>query len=204
MQNIKAIIFDFGGVILNIDYNKTSKAFTDLGVKNFDEMYSQKNANPLFHDLEEGKINEEEFYNAFRTSSQLKLTDQQIKKAWNAILLRYREEALQTLATIKNKYRLYLLSNTNSIHHKEFNKIFEDQIGSGSLNDYFDKAYYSHEIKLRKPGKDAYQYVLKENNLFPSETLFIDDSIQNIEAAKSLGLQTIFLKEGMKIEDLGL
>ena len=204
MQNIKAIIFDLGGVILNIDYNKTSKAFTNLGVKNFDEMYSQKNANPLFHDLEEGKINAEEFYNAFRTSSQLKLTDQQIKKAWNAILLRYREEALQTLATIKNKYRLYLLSNTNSIHHKEFNKIFEDQIGSGSLNDYFDKAYYSHEIKLRKPGKDAYQYVLKENNLFPSETLFIDDSIQNIEAAKSLGLQTIFLKEGMKIEDLGL
>ena len=204
MQNIKAIIFDLGGVILNIDYNKTSKAFTNLGVKNFDEMYSQKNANPLFHDLEEGKINEEEFYNAFRRSTQLKLTDQQIKTAWNAILLRYREEALQTLATIKNKYRLYLLSNTNSIHHKEFNKIFEDQIGSGSLNDYFDKAYYSHEIKLRKPGKDAYQYVLKENNLFPSETLFIDDSIQNIEAAKSLGLQTIFLKEGMKIEDLGL
>ena len=204
MQNIKAIIFDFGGVILNIDYNKTYKAFTNLGVKNFDEMYSQKNANPLFHDLEEGKINAEEFYNAFRTSSQLKLTDQQIKKAWNAILLKYREETLQTLATIKNKYRLYLLSNTNSIHHKEFNKIVEDQIGSGSLNDYFDKAYYSHEIKLRKPGKDAYQYVLKENNLFPSETLFIDDSIQNIEAAKSLGLQTIYLKEGMKIEDLGL
>lgn len=204
MQNIKAIIFDFGGVILNIDYNKTSKAFADLGVKNFEEMYSQKNANPLFHDLEEGKINEEEFYNAFRTSSQLKLTDQQIKKAWNAILLRYREEALQTLTTIKNKYRLYLLSNTNSIHHKEFNKIFKDQIGSGSINDYFDKAYYSHEIKLRKPGKDAYQYVLKENNLLPSETLFIDDSIQNIEAAESLGLQTIFLKEGMKIEDLDL
>ena len=151
MQNIKAIIFDFGGVILNIDYNKTYKAFTNLGVKNFDEMYSQKNANPLFHDLEEGKINAEEFYNAFKRSTQLKLSDQQIKTAWNAILLRYREEALQTLATIKNKYRLYLLSNTNSIHHKEFNKIFEDQIGSGSINDYFDKAYYSHEIKHRKP-----------------------------------------------------
>ena len=193
MQNIKAIIFDLGGVILNIDYNKTSKAFTNLGVKNFDEMYSQKNANPLFHDLEEGKINAEEFYNAFRTSSQLKLTDQQIKTAWNAILLRYREEALQTLATIKNKYRLYLLSNTNSIHHKEFNKIFEDQIGSGSINDYFDKAYYSHEIKNRKPDKEAYEYVLKENNLSASETLFIDDSIQNIDAAKALGLQTIFL-----------
>ena len=204
MQNIKAIIFDFGGVILNIDYNKTYKAFTNLGVKNFDEMYSQKNANPLFHDLEEGKINEEEFYNAFRRSTQLKLTDQQIKTAWNAMLMHYRKEALQTLSAIRHKYKLYLLSNTNIIHYKEFNKIFEDQIGSGSINDYFDKAYYSHEIKNRKPDKEAYEYVLKDNNLSASETLFIDDSIQNIDAAKALGLQTIFLKEGMMLEDLGL
>ena len=204
MQNIKAIIFDLGGVILNIDYNKTSKAFTNLGVKNFDEMYSQKNANPLFHDLEEGKINAEEFYNAFKRSTQLPLTDQQIKTAWNAMLMHYRKEALQTLSAIRHKYKLYLLSNTNIIHYKEFNKIFEDQIGSGSINDYFDKAYYSHEIKHRKPDKEAYEYVLKENNLSPSETLFIDDSIQNIDAAKALGLQTIFLKEGMMLEDLGL
>ena len=204
MQNIKAIIFDFGGVILNIDYNKTYKAFTNLGVKNFDEMYSQKNANPLFHDLEEGKINEEEFYNAFKRSTQLPLTDQQIKTAWNAMLMHYRKEALQTLSAIRHKYKLYLLSNTNIIHYKEFNKIFEDQIGSGSINDYFDKAYYSHEIKNRKPDKEAYEYVLKDNNLSASETLFIDDSIQNIDAAKALGLQTIFLKEGMMLEDLGL
>jgi epoxide hydrolase-like predicted phosphatase len=204
MQNIKAIIFDFGGVILDIDYNKTHKAFKDLGIKNFDEMYSQKNVNSLFHDLEEGKINEEEFYDGVRKSSHLGLTDQQIKTAWNAILLRYREEALHTLKAIKQKYKLYLLSNTNIIHHTEFNKIYRDQINNGSLNEYFDKAYYSHEIGYRKPGREAYEYVLKENNLSPSETLFIDDSIQNINAAKALGLQTIFLKEGMKLEDLDL
>ncbi|HEY8688969.1 MAG TPA: HAD family phosphatase [Chitinophagaceae bacterium] len=204
MQNIKAIIFDFGGVILNIDYNKTDKAFKDLGIKNFDEMYSQKNANPLFHDLEEGKINEEEFYDAFRKSSHVELTDEQIKTAWNAMLLKYREEALHTLKVIKQKYKLYLLSNTNIIHHTAFNKIYQDQIYHGLLNDYFDKAYYSHEISHRKPGKEVYEYVLKENNLSPSETLFIDDSIQNINAAKALGLQTIFLEEGMMLQDLGL
>ena len=204
MQNIKAIIFDFGGVILNIDYNKTSQAFKDLGVKNFEEMYSQKNANPLFHDLEEGKISEAAFYNAFRRSTGLTLSDQQINKAWNAILLGYREEALHTLEAIKQKYKLFLLSNTNIIHHTEFNKIYQNQIHHGSLNNYFDKAYYSHEIGYRKPYKEAYEYVLKENNLSPSETLFIDDSIQNIEAANGLGLQTIFLKKGMKLEDLGL
>ena len=204
MQNIKAIIFDFGGVILDIDYNKTANAFKDLGIKNFDEMYSQKNVNSLFHDLEEGKIKEEEFYGAFRKSAQVELTDQQIREAWNAILLRYREEALHTLKAIKQKYKLYLLSNTNIIHHTAFNKIYQYQINHGSLNEYFDKAYYSHEIGHRKPGKEAYEYVLKENNLSPSETLFIDDSIQNINAAKALGLQTIFLEEGMKIEELGL
>ncbi|MEO5782167.1 MAG: HAD-IA family hydrolase, partial [Ginsengibacter sp.] len=128
----------------------------------------------------------------------------QIKNAWCAMLMDYRTEALQTLLSIRPKYKLYLLSNTNSIHHTVFNKIFDNEIGKGSLNDYFDKAYYSHEIHHRKPGNEAYVYVLKENNLAPSETLFIDDSIQNIEAAKQLGLQTIFLKEGMKIEDLGL
>ena len=204
MQNIKAIIFDFGGVILNIDYNKTYKAFTNLGVKNFDEMYSQKNANPLFHDLEEGKINEEEFYNAFKRSTQLPLTDQQIKNAWCAMLMHYRKEALQTLSAIRHKYKLYLLSNTNIIHYKEFNKIFEEDIGPGSINNYFDKVYYSHEIGYRKPGNEAYEYVLQQNNLDAIQTIFIDDSIQNIDAAKALGLQTIFLKEGMMLEDLGL
>src|SRR5437763_1201162 len=122
MQNIKAIIFDFGGVILNIDYDRTARAFQQLGVNDFNDMYSQKKANPLFKQLEEGKLNEDEFYNAFRRSTHLELTDQQIKFAWNALLLGYREQALHTLKAIKQKYKLYLLSNTNIIHHTEFNK----------------------------------------------------------------------------------
>src|SRR4051794_35518261 len=121
MQNIKAIIFDFGGVILNIDFNKTHKAFADLGVTDFNEMYSQKNADHLFRHLEEGKLREEEFYDAFRRSIKLELTNEQIKIAWNALLVSYRKQALKTLRAIKHKYKLYLLSNTNSIHLKAFN-----------------------------------------------------------------------------------
>ncbi|MGI8581804.1 MAG: HAD family hydrolase [Chitinophagaceae bacterium] len=204
MHNIKAIIFDFGGVILNIDFSKTSRAFRELGVKGFDDMYSQKNANPLFQHLEVGKLNEEEFYDAFRKATSVKTTNQEIRFAWNALLLNYRREALHTLKTIIDKYRLYLLSNTNIIHQQAFNKIFTEEIGDGSLNDSFDKIYYSHEMSYRKPDKEAYEYVLKENNLSPSETLFIDASIQNIEGAKAVGLQTIFLKDGMGIEELNL
>ncbi|HUS02807.1 MAG TPA: HAD family phosphatase [Chitinophagaceae bacterium] len=204
MQNIKAIIFDFGGVILNIDFGKMNKAFTDLGIKDFNEMYSQQNADHLFRHLEEGKLNEHEFYDAFRSSAKLNLSNDQIKKAWNALLTVYREEALHTLKKIKHKYRLFLLSNTNSIHVEAFNKIYTEQIGEGTLEDYFEKIYYSHEMGYRKPGKEAFEYVLKENNLFPAETLFIDDSFQNIKPAEELGIQTIFLKSGMGIEDLGL
>jgi haloacid dehalogenase superfamily, subfamily IA, variant 3 with third motif having DD or ED/haloacid dehalogenase superfamily, subfamily IA, variant 1 with third motif having Dx(3-4)D or Dx(3-4)E len=204
MQNIKAIIFDFGGVILNIDFNKTHKAFADLGVKDFYEMYSQKNADHLFRHLEEGKLSEDEFYDAFRRSIKLELTNEQIKNAWNALLVSYRKEALNTLKVIKEKYQLYLLSNTNSIHQWAFNKIYDEEIGKGSLEDYFDKVYFSHKIGYRKPDKEAYEYVLKENNLSPAQTLFIDDSIQNIKPAEELGIQAIFLKEGMRIEELGL
>lgn len=204
MQNIKAIIFDFGGVILDIDYNKTCKAFSQLGVKEFVEMYSQKKANPLFQLLEEGKSNEEEFYKEFKKSTNPQLTNKQIKIAWNALLISYRKEALKTLKAIRHKYKLYMLSNTNIIHLQAFNKIYKQQIGEGSINDYFDKVYYSHEIGYRKPGKEAFEFVLKENNLSPSETLFIDDSIQHINSAKKLGLHTIFLMEGMNIEELDL
>lgn len=204
MQDIEAIIFDFGGVLFDIDFSRTNKAFTDIGVKDFERMYSQRHANPLFQHLEEGKINEPEFYDAFRKATGLTLIDDQIKNAWNALLLSFRKEALNTLKHLKSKYKLYLLSNTNYIHHLHFNKIYKEEIGEGSLDDYFDKAYYSQQIGFRKPGKEAYEHVLKENNLTASKTLFIDDSIQNIEGAKAVGLQTIFLKDGMRIEDLNL
>ena len=204
MKNIKAIIFDFGGVIFNIDFDKMNRAFNDVGVKNFEEIYSQKKADLLFQHLEEGKLSDEEFYNEFKKLTGLQLADQQIKDAWNTLLVSYRKDALNTLIHIKHKYSLYLLSNTNVIHLQAFNKIYEEQIGAGSLSDYFDKIYYSHEIGYRKPGKEAYEYVLKENNLTPAETLFIDDSIQNIKPAEDLGIQTTFLKDGMRIEDLGL
>ncbi|MEP6597774.1 MAG: HAD-IA family hydrolase, partial [Ginsengibacter sp.] len=147
---------------------------------------------------------EEEFYDAFRKATNFKTTNQEIKFAWNALLLNYRHEALHTLKTIKYKYRLYLLSNTNIIHQQAFNKIYKEDIGEGVLEDYFDKTYFSHEIGYRKPSREAYEYVLKENKLSPSETLFIDDSIQNIDGAKAVGLQTVFLKDGLGIEDLNL
>jgi len=204
MENIKSIIFDFGGVLFDIDFTKLNIAFAALGIQHFEDMYSLKKASPLFQSLEEGKVSPEEFYLQFCKETNSKLSNEQIDIAWNLLLVSFRKEALVTLRKIRPHYKLYLLSNTNKIHLQAFNKIYNEQIGEGSLEDYFDKAYYSHEIGCRKPGKEPYELILKENNLIPSETLFIDDSIQNIETARHLGIQTVLLKPGMGIEDLNL
>jgi len=202
MQNIKAIIFDLGGVILDISVDKTRRAFEQLGVEEFEKMYSLKDANHLFQKLEEGKINDQEFYDEFRKSSGKKIRDDEIKSSWNSLLLQFRTGTLVALEALKKKYKLFLLSNTNLIHHHAFNKIFETQVGKGSLDSYFDRAYFSYQIGYRKPEPEAYEYVLKENNLSAIETLFIDDSLQNCDAAQKLGMQVIQLIEGMRVEEL--
>ena len=204
MQNIKAIIFDLGGVLLDIDFKKVCTSFETLGADKFEEIYSQHECDPIFENLETGKISEEDFCHALKKYTGASVTDEDITQAWNSILLDFRLDSLNYLKKLKNKYQLFLLSNTNRIHQVAFNKIFENTVGEGSFNSLFDKAYYSHEIGLRKPNADAYQYILKENNLQPHETLFIDDTAGNIEGAKAIGMRTMLLTKGMKIEDLDL
>lgn len=204
MAQIKNIIFDLGGVLLNIDYNKTADAFRKLGVHGFDELYSQANANPLFEGLETGKIDEENFYLSMAQYCVPDTSAPQMQKAWNNILLDFRVGSLEYLKRLKEKYNLYLLSNTNAIHVQAFNKILESQTGESSLDAYFIKSYYSHTMQLRKPYPATYQWVLQDANLKADETLFIDDSVKNIDGARAAGLQTHLLLPNEKIEDLGL
>jgi putative hydrolase of the HAD superfamily len=132
------------------------------------------------------------------------LSDEEIRKAWNAMLLSFREKSLQFLERIRPKYKTYLLSNTNYVHIAAFKETLHQQIGVKTLEEYFDQAFYSCEIGLRKPDPACYDWVLKNVEIEPAETLFIDDSLHNIEGAKKAGLQTIHLLPNVKIEDLGL
>lgn len=204
MKNIEAIIFDLGGVILNIDYNLTRVAFEKAGVKNFDEMYSQSAADPLFRKLETGSISEKNFYEQINKQTGLSLSTMEIQQAWNSMLLTFREKSLEFIEKLKPRYKLFLLSNTNHIHLKNFRQIYLTKKREKPFEKYFDKVYYSCEIGLRKPDLASYEAVIKENNLEPSHIVFIDDSIQNIIAAKGIGLQTILLEAGKNIEDLEL
>ncbi len=204
MQNIRNIIFDFGGVFLTIDYSLTAKAFKALGVHNFDELYSQHKASPLFEDLETGRADEHAFYTLFRETSGHNLTDEQIKTAWNAMIGDYDKTKLDWLEKLSAKYKLYLFSNTNEIHHNAFTQLYNQQVGGKPFDAYFHKVYYSHTAGFRKPGKEAFVRLLTNENLDASETLFIDDTEVNCIGAKEAGLHTIHLKPPMTVMDLDL
>ena len=204
MATIKNIIFDLGGVLLNIDYLLTAKAFKGLGIAEFEELYSQFTANELFEKFETGMISEEAFYHSLHQYRTPPLSPQEIEIAWNAMLLDFRKETLDFLTRLKNKYKLYLLSNTNIIHLRGMERILLSQTGLPSLQGYFIKSYYSHLINRRKPYPDTYKFVLNDGNMKAEETLFIDDSIHNIEGAREAGLLVHYLLPGERIEELGL
>lgn len=203
MKNVKNLIFDLGGVLFNIDFSLTQKAFTDLGVKNFSSFFTQFHSNDLFAKLETG-VDDLLFYHEFRNATGLALTNEQIKNAWNALLIGFRKESIAVLPELKEKYQLYLLSNTNEIHMQKFQEMYQQTFEQGSFDNLFDAAYYSHRIGYRKPNASAFEFVLTKHRLNATETLFIDDSINNIEAAEKMGIQTIHLLPGMKIEELEL
>lgn len=204
MENCKNIIFDLGGVFLNIDFQKTNRAFEALGVKGFAEYFNQHHSDALFEDLETGRISETDFYVAFRKATNTALSDALIRDAWNALLLDFPPERIEWLENIRHKYSIFLFSNTNEIHYNKFIADFANNFPGKDFNSYFIKAYYSQTLGLRKPYIAAYQAIIDEQHLNPAETLFIDDTEKNIVGAKAAGLQTIHLIAPQTVLDLNL
>jgi glucose-1-phosphatase len=202
MFPLKNIIFDLGAVLINIDYKKTEQAFIQLGYHNFEKMYSQFSADKLFEKLEMGTISNEDFYKTILALNKNENSINQIKTAWNEILLDWRIESLDFLETLLPKYKLFLLSNTNAIHHEFFGESLVKETGRASIDNLFTKAYYSHQIHLRKPNDDIFEFVATDAAIIKEETLFIDDSYNNIETAKKLGFKTHLLLPNERIEHL--
>lgn len=200
--NIKNIIFDFGGVIIRIDYHRIAATFKNFAVHNFDQLYSQLHQSALFDDFEKGLISPQQFRDELRGISGIGLTDDQIDEGWNAILIDLPKENINVLSSLKKTHRLFLLSNTNAIHEKAFTEIMFRDFGKNVLEENFEKIYFSHHIHMRKPDLQIFERVMNENNLRPEETLFVDDSMQHIEGAKKAGLKTLFVEKGKMIADL--
>lgn len=204
MPEIDNIIFDLGGVLLNLDQESTLNAFAAMGMDNIRDLFGVGHAASFFRDYEVGKIGDEEFIDILQAHLHGSAGRDAIIAGWNAMLLDFPKERMDWLSGLRLKYRLFLFSNTNGIHLEAFQKIYADSFGQGSLDDHFEKAYYSHLAGVRKPDLAAYRLVVGENNLDPSKTVFIDDALVNVEAARQAGLQGIHLQAGISVLDLGL
>jgi glucose-1-phosphatase len=191
---IKNIIFDLGGVILNIDFPKAVEEFRKLGVADIDKIYTGYIQSSFFDSYDKGLISDPDFIIGLKKYIPSPVSDQQVCNAWNSMILDFPEDRIELLKNLKKKFRLFLLSNTNSIHYPVYNKQLKDKFGIPDLSNLFEKVYYSFQMGLRKPDPEIFNRVTIENNLVPDETLFIDDSPLNLEAAEKLGLKTLLFK----------
>ena len=191
MQNIKNIIFDYGNVIFMIDFLKTQQSFTDLGIENVEHFFAHAGHNPIFSEFEKGNITASEFRDGIRDIVQKSLlTNEEIDKAWTSLLIGVPPINHEILLKAKSKYRTFLLSNINEIHLDFISMYLQSTFNINSNDVFFEKVYYSHLVRMRKPDRNIFEHVLRDSNLDVNETLFIDDSPQHLKTAQEMGFQT--------------
>lgn len=187
-NQIDNIIFDFGGVLFNIDYDRPIAAFQELGMNDFEEVYSQSKQNGLFDDLEVGKIGKEEFIQGLKPHFSNEVSDEELLQAWNVILLDIPKERIEKVKELSQGYRTFLLSNTNALHVEEFERIIDESMGLSLFRSAFEKIYYSNNLGIRKPNREIYDYLVDKHQLDRRATLFIDDTIRHVQGARKAGL----------------
>lgn len=202
LSDYKNIIYDLGGVIINIDPQATVMKFKELGIDNIEYVYSTIHHDPFVLDFEKGMISPADFRDKIRRLVNLSIPDDKIDIAWSAMLLDIPKERIDLLKELKEKHRVFILSNTNAIHIDHFNNYLNRAHGIEDLEMLFDKCYYSSDIGYRKPDPAAFKYVLDDAGLIPGETLFIDDFMENIETAKGLGLEVLYISDDVGLLDI--
>lgn len=204
MKDIKTIIFDLGGVIIDLDVNRTIDRFSALTGFSKEKVNSTYTTNPLFHDYEKGKLNDDSFRDKIRSLFYADyVSDDEIDHAWNGMLLGIAAEKLELLKELKNNYQVLILSNTNNIHlNMMYNKILPQVAGALSFDSFVHKAYYSHVLHMRKPDAEIYQYVLDELKLNPGETVFLDDNADNIRGASQLGIKVQHITDSNQLFEM--
>lgn len=188
------ILLDLGGVLIDVDYHATARAFRALGHADFDRLYSKVQQDHLFDGFETGALSPEEFRDRIRQVLDPSLSDAMIDANWNAMLGSIPPERIELVSRLKERYQVLLLSNTNAIHVPAFEAIIARENGITDFKALFHGAYYSCEIGQRKPEAASYRLVLERHNADPRRTLFIDDSIQHVHGARAAGLNAEHLE----------
>lgn len=186
-SDFENIIFDFGGVIINIDYEATISAFKGLGIADFEALYSQAEQSDLFDAIETGRISPQHFINGILNLLPSGVSPNQVVHAWNAMILDIPKDRIEFLIELGKTHNIFLLSNTNSVHIDKALREWNTK-SDRDINSVFKKVYLSHEMGMRKPTAEIFKRVCHEQELTPSKTLFIDDSIQHVHGAREAGL----------------
>lgn len=201
LKGTRNIIFDLGGVLLNIDPKKTIEAFAKLGME---QMVGDKGLSydhDIFYLMEQGKITPDEFRRGVLELLPHPVSFQEIDEAWTAMLLDFPAIRVELLKNLRKEYKIYLFSNTNAIHVEKFHSNFRNQHGF-EVSTLFDIDFYSNEIGYRKPSPESYREIIRLSGIDPRESLFIDDALANVEAARESGLKAYWLEAGQKLEIL--
>lgn len=199
LNGVKNIIFDLGGVLLNINPRKTIEAFGLLGMEQLVGDKGLTYDHEIFYQMEQGKISPDEFRDGVRKLISIEVTNDQIDAAWTAMLLDFPANRVELLRNLRKDYKIYLFSNTNAIHvekyHSDFRKLHGIEVSS-----LFEIDFYSNEIGFRKPSPESFQEIIGLSGITPEESIFIDDSLLNVEAAIACGMKGFWLEPGQKIE----
>jgi len=199
LTTIDTIIFDLGGVVVDLDLSLTVNAFKELGIKDPEEFISHGLHSDIFLKLEIGEITEKEFYDNIRVLAGNEMPEGTIKKAWCAMLTGIPDERVRIIEKLKKEHKVILLSNTNSIHLSHFDGM---AAGHQSLSELFDEVYYSFRLHDHKPNVSVFRKLIELEKIDPGKTLFVDDAIKNIVTARETGMHTMLVSPDMQMENI--
>ncbi len=197
---IKNIIYDFGGVIYAIDYNDCFNAFRDIGIQDIEQAFNKATQSEFFHQLEMGCIDDDDFPGFLMQETDISATEDEVIFAWMRLLKGFHKVNTNLMIESGKHYFTFILSNTNNIHYQAFAQQFFD-IKQMYLEEAVHEAYWSFERYMRKPDAEFFEALIDEHDLIPEETLFIDDTLSNVEAARKLGLKTLHLTDMEMLQD---
>ena len=192
-NKIKNIIFDLGGVLIDLYEEKTINCFDGAKISAF---YGEK-LNPKFiklaHDFETATISAVEFREGVCELFNLNISAKKFDECWNAMIGKMTENRHKLLLELRKKYRLFVLSNTNEIHYNFFTK---QKYWKPEL---FEITYFSHLLKMRKPNTEIFNYVLAKNKLIAEETIFVDDNVENVKSASKTGISAYLVDKEIEL-----
>lgn len=200
-STFKAIIFDFGNVIIDIDFELLFKGFAEGSHKSVEEVKERMLSSNVFRRYESGFFTEPEFREVIRQTIGFPFNDNEIDRIWNSMLLQIPPNRIELIRYLNTKYPVYLLSNTNRLHINWCNNYLKENFQINSVGDLFKKAFLSYEIGMWKPDDVIYTHVLEEIGKNAEDVIFFDDNLDNIEAARNIGIQTVHVTPKVGILD---